>query len=192
MELGAEARDTDVAALRQRPAAPEEMSLPRLVAHVVKTHHAFTRAELERAEGLIVAVAKERGTRSPEFVELVHVFESMRVDLLVHLHKEEHILFSHLVALDAAKAENRPRPKSAFSSVRYPVQVMYAEHVGHGHGLDRLRTLTREFAPPEGASGSHRSLFDCLRDLEADLRLHVALENHVLFPRALDLEASFG
>lgn len=192
MELGTVARDTVAAALRPRPLPPEQMSVRELVAHVVGTHHAFTRAELERAEGLLVSVARERRVRRPEFVELVHVFESMRVDLLVHLHKEEHVLFSHLVALEAARSENRGRPRSAFSSVRYPVQVMHAEHVGHGHGLDRLRTLTREFTPPEDASGSHRSLFDCLRDLEADLRLHVALENHVLFPRALDLEASFG
>lgn len=173
-------------------ADPGALPLPELVAYVVGTHHAFTRAELERGEALVLKVARMHGARRPDLFELAHVFEAMREDLLVHLHKEEHILFPYVVALAEAKAGGRARPRSGFSSVRYPVQVMHVDHQAHDHGLSRIRALTNDFVPPEDACGSYRSLFDCLRALEADIRRHVDLENHVLFPSALDLEASFG
>ena len=49
----------------------------------------------------------------------------------------------------------------------------------------RLRTLTRDFAPPEGACNTFRALFAGLEELERDLHEHVHIENNILFPRAL-------
>ena len=42
----------------------------------------------------------------------------------------------------------------------------------------------------EATCASFRSLFMGLRSLEEDLHLHIYLESHLLFPRAIALEAS--
>ena len=57
-----------------------------------------------------------------------------------------------------------------------------------GDLLRELRTLTRDYTPPADACGSYRSLFMGLQNLETDLHLHIYLESHLLFPRAIALE----
>ena len=42
---------------------------------------------------------------------------------------------------------------------------------------------------PEGACASFRALYYGLEDLEKDLHRHIHLENNVLFPKAIEIEA---
>jgi regulator of cell morphogenesis and NO signaling len=57
-----------------------------------------------------------------------------------------------------------------------------------GEILRELRTLTRDYTAPEDGCASFRSLYMGLRNLEEDLHLHIYLESHLLFPRAIALE----
>jgi regulator of cell morphogenesis and NO signaling len=66
---------------------------------------------------------------------------------------------------------------------------MTADHETAGTLLNVLRTLTGSFTPPADACGSYRVLYAALAELRRDLMVHVALENEVLFPRALALAA---
>jgi len=52
-----------------------------------------------------------------------------------------------------------------------------------------MRTLTRDYTPPDDACATYRALLDGLADLEFDLHRHVHKENNILFPRAAALEA---
>ena len=72
-----------------------------------------------------------------------------------------------------------------------PIGVMEAEHAGAGAALARMRHLTGGYAPPEWACPTFRGLYFGLSQLEADMHLHVHLENNILFPRAAWL-ASHG
>jgi regulator of cell morphogenesis and NO signaling len=47
--------------------------------------------------------------------------------------------------------------------------------------------VTDSFAPPEWACPTFRGLYYGLSQLEADMHLHVHLENNILFPRAVRL-----
>jgi regulator of cell morphogenesis and NO signaling len=53
----------------------------------------------------------------------------------------------------------------------------------------QIRELSKDFTRPEGACTSFRALYDGLREFEQDLHRHVHLENNILFPRAIELEA---
>ena len=66
-----------------------------------------------------------------------------------------------------------------------PVTVMMREHDDHGDNLKRTRALTNDFTPPAEACATWRAMYEELDRLEADLMAHIHLENHVLFPRAL-------
>jgi regulator of cell morphogenesis and NO signaling len=48
-----------------------------------------------------------------------------------------------------------------------------------------IRMLTDDYTVPRDASPAMRSLYLGLRDLEDDLHVHLYLENHLLYPRAL-------
>jgi regulator of cell morphogenesis and NO signaling len=55
--------------------------------------------------------------------------------------------------------------------------------------LERIRTLTRDYGVPDGACTTYVVFLRELEEFERDLHMHVHLENNVLFPRALTLEA---
>lgn len=151
--------------------------LGELVAHVLARHHRPLDAELPRLDGLVRKVARVHHDRDPAgFDRLVGLWEALCEDLEPHMMKEERILFPAILA-------GRGR------DVGGPVSVMHADHDALGEILVGLRDLTGDYTPPADACGSWRALYQGLSDLEADLKLHIHLENNVLFPRALAGEA---
>ena len=58
-----------------------------------------------------------------------------------------------------------------------------------GELLRALRQVTDDYAVPGDACASYRALYQALPDFETDLHQHIHLENNILFPRAVELEA---
>jgi regulator of cell morphogenesis and NO signaling len=52
-----------------------------------------------------------------------------------------------------------------------------------------MRRLTGDYAAPADACATYHALLNGLQALEADLHVHIHLENNILFPRAAELEA---
>jgi len=67
--------------------------------------------------------------------------------------------------------------------------MMEREHDGAGDALRSLRSVTHGYTLPEDACASYQMLYQALQGFEADLHQHIHLENNMLFPRALALEA---
>ena len=53
-----------------------------------------------------------------------------------------------------------------------------------------MRRITSDYKTPEGACPSYIALYFGLEELEKDLHRHIHLENNILFPKAVELEAS--
>jgi regulator of cell morphogenesis and NO signaling len=172
------------APLDSDPGTWQTAPLADLIAHIEATHHAFTRSELDRVAPLMEKVLQVHGAHHPELARIAQCFAAMDSDLRPHLEKEERILFPFVRNLDAGKRS----PDCCFGTVQNPIRAMQNEHEQVGDILRELRTLTHDYTPPEDACGSYRSLFMGLRNLEEDLHLHIYLESHLLFPRAIALE----
>jgi len=166
------------------PAAWAAASLTNLIAHIEAKHHTFTREELHRVAPLMEKVLRVHGDHHPELVEISRLFQTLRTDLMPHLEKEEQILFPYLRSLEAGGSQ----PEACFGSVQGPIGVMQEEHEQAGEILRSLKALTNDHTPPEDACGSFRSLYMGLQALEEDLHLHIYLESHLLFPRAVVME----
>jgi regulator of cell morphogenesis and NO signaling len=165
----------------------EEAPLAALVDFIESTHHAFTRGALSQLESLAARVLAKHGERHPRLGRVVSILEMLKEDLLPHLEKEERVLFPYVRAL--ADPTGLPRAERwPFRHLALPLRVMAVEHERAGELLEALVAATDAFTPPPGACLSFRGLYAGLRALREDLVRHVALENHVLFPRALALE----
>jgi regulator of cell morphogenesis and NO signaling len=176
----------------QEPAHVENWShapLAALAGHIVETHHAFTKAESSRLEALFAKVSDKHATIHPELITMQSTFTEMANELRMHMMKEENILFPYLAAMEKAVSEKRVVPPAMFGSVANPVRTMMKEHDDAGEALRVLREASHGYTPPEDACGSYRELYRSLKAFETDLHTHVHLENNILFPRALDLEA---
>jgi len=178
---------------QQEPGPAEDWSegpLTALAGHIVEKHHAFTKAELSRLEALFAKVVAKHGARHPELQRMQAVFREMTGDLLTHMMKEENILFPYLAAMEKSVTEKRALPPAMFGSVENPIRTMMKEHDDAGEALRSLREASHGYAAPEDACVSFRELYRSLAAFETDMHTHVHLENNILFPRALEMEAA--
>jgi regulator of cell morphogenesis and NO signaling len=178
---------------REEPAPARDWShapLAALAQHIVEKHHAFTRAETTRLEALFAKVCGVHAARHPELSRMQATFNEMAAELRTHMMKEEHILFPYLAAMEQAVLEKRSAPGAMFGSLSNPVRAMMKEHDSAGEALRALREASHGYATPEDACVSYRELYGSLEAFEADMHTHVHLENNILFPRALEMEAA--
>ena len=150
---------------------PRTLPLPDLVAHVLTAYHEAHRTELPDLIELARKVERVHARKPAVPAGLAAHLAGMNATLEAHMLKEELLLFPAILT-------------GATAVLRAPISVMEAEHVEHGHALERMRELAHGFVPPEDACTSWRALYLRCEQLEADLMAHVLLENEVLFPRA--------
>ena len=160
-----------------------------LIEHILTTHHVYVKQELPRLHHLLNKVVSVHGKTHPELGKIQQTFQAMSAELASHMMKEEHVLFPHIVALENAVSNGRPKPRPVFGSVSNPVHMMELEHDSAGAALKAICTLSANYTPPDDACFSYRTLYTALKEFETDLHQHVHLENNILFPRAIALES---
>jgi regulator of cell morphogenesis and NO signaling len=167
----------------------QNLPLEALIAHITSTHHVFVREESPRIEALAAKVVGVHGTNHPELFQVQKAFSALAAELSVHLMKEEQILFPYIVRMEESAVAGEPAPPAMFGTVVNPVRMMMAEHDGAGDTLRSLRSISNDYKLPEDACISYRTLYQALQGFEFDLHQHIHLENNILFPRAVAMEA---
>lgn len=172
---------------------PEHLPPSQLIDHIVTTHHEFTKSEIGRLNGLMDKVCGKHGQQHQELYRLREIYTKMANDMLMHMQKEEMMLFPFIKQMALAASGAYPAFAPPFGTVNNPIRTMMAEHETAAEEFRQMHEVTNEFLFPEDACPSFRALYAGLQDLEKDLHRHVHLENNVLFEQALELEAKvFG
>jgi regulator of cell morphogenesis and NO signaling len=166
----------------------QQLSLSELIAHIVETHHVFTKAEMVRIQALAEKVIDVHGAIHPELPILGELFQRLCVDLGPHMFKEELVLFPYIVAMEQSVTHGEPVPFAPFGTVQNPVRMMMMEHDTAGDLLRKLREVTSDYQVPADACISYRTLYQALENFEKDLHQHIHLENNLLFPKAVEQE----
>ena len=102
--------------------------------------------------------------------------------------KEELILFPVVRKMAKVKQENTKLEAPHFGTVENPIQMMMHEHTTEGERFRKIEALSNNYTPPADACNTYRVTFSLLKEFEADLHLHIHLENNILFPKAIELE----
>ena len=164
--------------------------LAELTAHIREKHHRWVREAIPRITMLLAKVHAKHGANHPELIEIQALFAELGREMIMHMQKEEQILFPFIEALERSKNENRELEPPFFQTVRNPVHAMMKEHDAAGELVRQIRKASGEYVPPEGACASYKGLYENLREFETDLHQHVHLENNILFPRAVEMESA--
>ena len=163
--------------------------LDALMRHIVVRHHEYLRHELPPMERLIARLREARGrTDAATVVPLEKVFRFFKRELENHLRKEEEVLFPMIAQLEAASVAGVRLPRYSFGPIANPIGVMEEEHDAERRELAKMLGLTGNCSASAEASTMYRTIFERLTTLDADMRRHVHLENHILFPRVEVLE----
>jgi regulator of cell morphogenesis and NO signaling len=182
----------DSAAAISTPNASDwaKASLESLSQHITSRHHEYVKKELPRLAALAVKVIAKHGAKHLELTEIQSTLSTLDQELTQHLAKEELVLFPYITKLERTLASGGGRPESCFGTVANPIAMMTQEHDAAGGLLATLRRLSNSFTTPADACPTYRAFYDGLKEFEQDLHQHIHLENNILFPRAIEMEAS--
>ncbi len=172
-----------------RPLPYNDWSLDFLVDYIVNTHHSYVKKTLPDIKAYAEKVMQVHGTHHPELYAVNKLVQEIYVELTSHLAKEEKVLFPYIKELVAIKSKEQPLHAAHFGTVKNPINMMEMEHELVGKNLEEIRTLTIDYTLPEDACATYSLLYRMLDEFEEDLHLHIHLENNILFPKALEIEA---
>jgi regulator of cell morphogenesis and NO signaling len=178
LEAGAKGKDWQTAPLGE------------LSRHIIATHHEYLKLELPTLGNRLNKVHSVHGARDPETLDrMLEVFGALREEMELHMQKEEVMLFPFIEQYGRAEERGESMPPVPFGSIATPIGVMEREHASAGDALGQIRALTNNYELPPYACTTVRTLYAGLEALEADLHVHIHLENNILFPRAIALES---
>jgi regulator of cell morphogenesis and NO signaling len=168
----------------------QRSTLSQLIDHILGKHHVYTKEEMARLGALIEKVLAAHGENHPELKGISGFFQQLCADLKPHMFKEEQVLFPYIIEMERCASQSRPAPFAPFGAVNNPIRMMMMEHDTAGDLLRELRALSSNYTVPPDGCISYQTLYQALEAFEQDLHQHIHLENNVLFPRAIGLEAS--
>lgn len=161
--------------------------LDLLVAYIEKTHHRYVRRTLPPLQALAAKVAMRHGDAHPELVEIRDLVAELASEMERHMGDEEQTLFPRIAALALGAADGAAPAFPNDASLDDFVHAMEDDHEHAGALMRRIRELSGDYQPPEGACASYQAAFAILAEFEDDLHRHVHLENNLLFPGAARL-----
>jgi regulator of cell morphogenesis and NO signaling len=159
-----------------------KLALSDLIDHIENKHHRYLQELYPILTFQLDKLWEKHGERHPELKHIRLEVAALFAELLMHLQKEEQILFPVIKKMENGIPVGLP--------IHAPIQVMEHEHDDAGDALARLRKLTNNYTPPEDGCGTYQVAFKELAELEADLHQHIHLENNLLFTKALKLYQS--
>jgi regulator of cell morphogenesis and NO signaling len=160
-----------------------------LTQHIREKHHRYVREAVQRVPALLTRVKTKHGNNHPEIAEIEDLFLKIGRDMTMHMQTEEQILFPYIEALGRAANGEAVLEPPFFQTVRNPVQAMMEEHDAAAALVNQIHAASSAYTPPANACASYQALYRDLQEFEADLHEHVHLENNILFPRAIEMEA---
>jgi len=149
------------------PAAPAETGA--LIDYLLERYHETHRRQFPEAIRLAARVEAAHRDHPDCPTGLSQHLAFMFDDLESHHQKEEMALF--------------PMMRQGAAPVSGPIACMESEHQDVIEQLKGLARLTDDFVPPGGTCNTWQALYALCREIDADLRDHMHLENNVLFRR---------
>ena len=162
--------------------------LAELTKHIRERHHRYVRDSIPRLRGLLLKIREKHGSSHPELVEIEMLFSNVAQELLMHMQKEEQILFPFIDGLERAANGNGTIEPPFFQTVRNPIRSMMKDHDSAGELMRQIRGASNGYKAPGDSCTSYQAAYQSLAEFESDLHLHVHLENNILFPRTAELE----
>lgn len=150
----------------------DQRSLAELAEHIETTYHAALRKDLPALIEAARRVERVHAAKPAVPGGLADVLVEFFDEMQLHMEKEERVLFPMI------------RRGARGESVYMPVRMMESEHDIHRQYLAKIRELTGDLQLPAHACATWTALYRGLEQLEAELMMHVHLENNVLFSRA--------
>ncbi len=166
----------------------KNIPLDLLIEYLKHVHHLFVKQKLPYLAGLVSSYKPLENQDSDE-LDIKFIFPSFVQDFIYHLYEEEDNLFSYiksLIAIDESKIIPSSELNQQIESKT--IQKYAHNHEVHDDEMAGIRELTNNYKITNPKDIHLKVIYAELQNFELDLIKHAKIEDHILFPKALDLE----
>lgn len=163
-------------------------SLDLLLDYIEKKHHRYVEKTIVTLQPYLKKICKVHGENHSELFQINDLFNESARELTTHMKKEEFVLFPYVRKMVKAEEQGFKLDLPQFGNVQNPTEMMMNEHNTEGERFREISRLSDGYTPPRYACNTYLVAFALLKEFEADLHLHIHLENNILFPKVVELE----
>jgi regulator of cell morphogenesis and NO signaling len=176
-------------ALAPAPARTTWSSRPAtdLTAHLVEAFHEPLRQELPGLHQMALRLQAHADSHQRALAVTLQELKRLTDGLETSMELEERDMFPLIARFE--RAQLHAGDPAHFAYLRSTLETAHAEA---RQSLRLLGKITDEYRPPAHACSTQRTLYHGLDELERLMRLHIHLEDHVLFPRAATMTFEAG
>lgn len=167
----------------------DKWELDFLVDYIANTHHRYIKDNAENLNDLAIKIAEHHGDNHPELNRVSTVMYHFLQDLLDNIAREEKVLFPVIKQMVSKKANADTEITYKMGSLEEPINLLKKDHEVALADLSFFRILTSDYTLPADACSSYQYLFQKMKEFESELQTHIQLENNILFPKAILLDA---
>ncbi len=181
----------DLIARRPRPdlvKPANEVALPLITEYIIEHHHHRARSFLTDLLEMIDRILSGHAANEFGFGRLKVAIEQLARDLIPHMTREEAYLFPYIDTMDRPVGPDQIVVVPLTGSVEYPLQSIRHDHSDDTRRLAEIREMARAVDPRTRTCSQMERFLATYAEFDRDLTEHIDLENHVLFPRAVELE----
>lgn len=158
-----------------------------LMIFIIHIHHRYVKMNIPLLKIYGEKAVKNQGEDYKELIEINTLIQKFSDQLIIHMKKEETIVFPFIKLLFKANKDHTTISLSSFNSLNHPIIMMEEYHNQAGDILKKISKLSNKYKAPDDACLAFKKLYNKLQEFEDNLYNHVHLENNILFPKAKKL-----
>ena len=170
--------------------SPEyELASVQEMVNALTLDHAFVNSVINDVTELFDVVSQRHGDDYPDLEHLSTLFTFLADELRPLMLREERVFFPLVMRLEKASEFGLSSLLSPFAGLDNPLRSTTLEHETVRGLLNDLREAMCNYEVPVGACPGHALIYSTLRILDEKVEQHFAVEERVVYPRAIEMEA---
>lgn len=166
-------------------------TLAALVNYIVSEHHQIDHRSLVYFTARLGRAINSHGDAYPVIGRVEHLFRRLAESLRLHITHEEKDLFRQIELLEIQTREGG-EPNRHSRTLTDRILIEFLEHDLVAEKLRTMREITHDWQLPARAPKTLKTLWEDLKSFDRSLQRHMHLENNILYPRTIALEARAG
>ena len=161
-----------------------------LIDYIERTHKLYLNKSLQEIEQTVNLLNRAYPS-GHELLEILNRFYvDYKTETIEHIKEEDELLLPHIKSLLSISVSpvNHERFFKLYRS--FNISDFLNNHHDDHHSLDSVINVVKSYAPPATNRFLHGVLINQLNNFECDLFIHGNIEEKVLIPKAMALEAN--
>jgi regulator of cell morphogenesis and NO signaling len=159
-----------------------------MIEYLKHSHFIFVKHTLPYLGRLIESFQPAREPYYAIGKDLKMLYPLLLEDFIHHIYEEEDTLFNYILLLERAQRGISRMAEVYYATEKNSVERFAAEHEAHEDEMAGIRKITANYTLDADAPVHLRVIYAELRAFEEALMHHAAIENNILFPKAIALE----